>query len=70
MPVQMNGETFLSTRETSQRLGVSRETLTRYVNKGLLRRFKKGIMRDSYYRETDVEEFARQRSEMREDTDE
>lgn len=69
MPIQIDGETFLSTAEACRLIGVSRETLNRYVNNGLIRRYKQGIARTAYYKQTDVQELIRRRSEIREDTD-
>lgn len=70
MPTQIDGETFLSTREACQAIGVTRETLNRYVNTGLIRRYKQGLTRAAYYKQDDVQELIRRRSDIQEDTDE
>jgi predicted site-specific integrase-resolvase len=69
MPINIDGETYLNTAETCRAVGVSRETLNRYVQDGLIRRYKRGLSRTAYYKETDVQELARKRFEIREDTD-
>jgi excisionase family DNA binding protein len=68
MTIEINGETYLTTNEACQAVGVSRETLNRYVNNGLIRRYKQGIVRTAYYKRTDVDELIRRRSEIQEDT--
>ena len=67
MPVTIDGETYLTTAEACRAVGVSRETLNRYVQDGLIRRYKRGLARAAYYKETEIEELNRKRSEMRED---
>jgi len=69
MPIQINGETFLSTSEACTAIGVSRETLNRYVNGGLIQRYKRGLARSAYYKQADVQALIARRSEMREDSD-
>lgn len=63
MTIEMNGETFLTTQEACNQLGVSRETLNNYVKKGRISRFKKGIGRTAYYKKIDIDRL----SELRED---
>lgn len=67
MTISIDGETFLDTTETCSALGVSRETLNRYVKRGLLRRYKRGLSRTAYYKEAEVDNLARKRFEMREE---
>jgi excisionase family DNA binding protein len=67
MPITIDGETYLTTAEACKAIGVSRETLNRYVQDGLIRRYKRGLARTAYYKEIEVEELARRRSEMREE---
>lgn len=69
MPIQIEGETYLSTSEACRAIGVSRETLNRYVQDGRIRRYKRGLSRTAYYKETEVEGLARTRWELREDSD-
>jgi predicted site-specific integrase-resolvase len=66
MPIEMEGETYLSANETSKKIGVSRETLNRYVNQGLISRYKKGLTRNTYYKLSDVEDLIKKRSTMNE----
>ena len=66
----MNGETYLNTVEACTLIGVSRETLNRYVNDGLIRRYKQGIKRASFYKEIDVHALVNRLTEIREDSTE
>ncbi len=70
MTIQIAGETYLSTPEACRDIGVSRETLNRYVNSGLIRRYKQGLARTAYYKQADVHTLIERRSELREDSDE
>lgn len=63
MTIQIKGETYLSTSEACQHLGISRETLNNYVNSGRIRRYKQGIGRTTYYKLVDLDKLL----EMRED---
>lgn len=67
MTIEMGGEIYLSTTEACSAIGVSRETLNRYVNQGLITRYKRGLARTAYYKETDVDALIRRREEIRED---
>ncbi len=70
MTIEINGETYLSTVEACSAIGVSRETLNNYVNVGRIKRYKQGIKRMSFYKQSDVNNLVAQREEIREDTDE
>lgn len=64
MPITIRGETYLDTSETCQRLGISRATLVRYFNEGRVRKYRQGIARTVYYKETDVDRLAGFRSDV------
>jgi DNA-binding transcriptional MerR regulator len=66
MPIEIDGETFLTANEAAKAIGVSRETLNRYVTQGLISRFKRGLARATYYKQVDVETLIKKRSQMRE----
>ena len=66
MPVEIEGEIFLTADETTKAIGISRETLNRYVKQGLIPKFKKGLSRTTYFKKDDIDELIRQRSTMRE----
>ncbi len=70
MPVVIDGETYLNTSEACEHLGVSRETLNNYVNAGRLHRYKRGIGRTAYYKQSDLDRLLEMRREDHEDTDE
>jgi excisionase family DNA binding protein len=66
MPVEMDGEIFLTTAEACQAIGISRDTLNRYVQEGRIKRYKRGVMRNAYYKRSDVDRIIEWRSELRE----
>lgn len=71
MTLELGGETYLNTKEACELLGgITRQTLDRYVANGLIRRYKQGLARTAYYKQDDVIELGRKRSEIREDTNE
>ena len=54
MPTQFEGETYLTTSEACAHIGVSRETLNKFVHQKRLNRYKrKGIT--SYYKQTELD---------------
>jgi len=69
MPVEIDGGTYLSTSEACKYLGVSRETLNNYVKAGRLHRYKRGIGRAAYYKQSDLDRLLEMRRENDEDTD-
>lgn len=71
MTLELDGETYLNTKEACDLLGgITRQTLDRYVNNGLIRRYRQGLARTAYYKQEDVTELHRKRHEIREDTNE
>lgn len=50
---------FLTTEEASKRLNVSSRTLERYVKDGLLRKYRRRIGREVYYKRSEVEDLLR-----------
>jgi excisionase family DNA binding protein len=67
MPIEMDGEIYLSTAEACSAIGMSRDTLNRYVQEGRIKRYKRGVMRNAYYKRSDVEQISEWRSKLRED---
>jgi excisionase family DNA binding protein len=65
MTIQINGDTYLDTKEAMDYLGVSRPTLDALVDDGRLKRYKQGIRRLNYYKQADLNKLL----EMREDTE-
>jgi predicted site-specific integrase-resolvase len=65
MTIEVNGEVFLNTEEAMNHLGVTRATLDNLVKEGRLKRFKQGIRRANYFKQTDLDRLL----ELREDTD-
>lgn len=55
MPVQINGETYLTTSEAMGKLGVSRPTFDALVKSGRLTRYKQGIRQTHYYKLSDLD---------------
>ncbi len=71
MPVVIDGATYLNTSEACEYLGVSRETLNNYLNAGRLHRYKRGIGRTAYYKQSDLDRLLEMRREdHEEDADE
>lgn len=70
MTIEIDGETYLSTKEACRVIGVSRETLNRYVNDNLIKRYKRGLAGNAYYKQADAQELARKRQELHEDVEE
>jgi len=64
------GIVYLNTTEACGYLGISRETLNNYVNAGRLHRYKRGIGRAAYYRQSDLDRLLEMRREDYENTDE
>ena len=52
-------EDFLTTEEASKRLNVSSRTLERYVKDGLLRKYRRRIGREVYYKRSEIEDLLR-----------
>lgn len=65
MPQEFDGQVFLNTNETIARLGVSRVTLDRYVQEGLITKYKKGFSKRIFFLESDVEDLRQQREEYK-----
>ncbi|HBE28329.1 MAG TPA: DNA-binding protein [Ktedonobacter sp.] len=60
-------EDFMTSEETRKRLGVSPRTLERYVRDGLLKKYRRKIGREVFYKRSEVEDLLRIRPA--EDTD-
>ena len=63
MPLEIKGETYLSTGEAARYLGVSRPTVDHLVETGKLARYKQGIRRVAYYRQSDLDRLLELRRE-------
>lgn len=50
---------FLTSQEASNRLNVSSRTLERYVKDGLLRKYRRRIGREVFYKRSEVEDLLR-----------
>jgi excisionase family DNA binding protein len=55
MPVLIDGETYHSTEEACDYLGVSRDTLNRMAGDGRLRKYRQGFARTVYYRQSELD---------------
>lgn len=55
-------EDFLTSEEACKRLNVSSRTLQRYVKDGLLKKYRRRIGREVYYKRPEVEDLLRIRS--------
>jgi excisionase family DNA binding protein len=54
-----NDEDFMSSEEAGKRLGVSPRTLERYVKGGLLKKYRRKIGREVFYKRSEVEDLLR-----------
>jgi len=52
-------EDFMTSGEACKRLGVSPRTLERYVRDGLLKKYRRRIGREVFYKRTEVEDLLR-----------
>lgn len=52
-------EDFLTSEEACKRLNVSSRTLERYVRDGLLKKYRRRIGREVYYKRSEVEDLLR-----------
>jgi excisionase family DNA binding protein len=55
MPTIINGESYLTSLEATERLQVSRQTLENLVKDGTLKKYRQGIRRTIYFKESEVE---------------
>ena len=54
-----DNEDFLTSEEASKRLDVSSRTLERYVKDGLLKKYRRRIGREVFYKRSEVEDLLR-----------
>ncbi|HLQ28016.1 MAG TPA: helix-turn-helix domain-containing protein [Ktedonobacteraceae bacterium] len=52
-------EDFMTSEEASKRLGVSPRTLERYVRGGLLKKYRRRIGREVFYKRSEIEDLLR-----------
>lgn len=52
-------EDFLTSEEAAKRLSVSSRTIERYVKDGLLKKYRRRIGREVYYKRSEVEDLLR-----------
>ena len=55
MPIQKDGETFYTTEEACDYLGVSRDTLNRMTKDGRLHKYQQGFARTVYYSQSELD---------------
>lgn len=54
MPVERSGETYLTAAEVAQYMGISRDTFYRVV-RSRLQAYQVGILKRTYYKQSDVD---------------
>lgn len=59
----MQDDEYMTLEEASERLGVSPRTLERYVKEGLLKKYRRKIRREVFYKRSEVEDLLRIRPE-------
>ncbi|GHO64992.1 hypothetical protein KSC_038840 [Ktedonobacter sp. SOSP1-52] len=52
-------EDFLTSEEARKRLNVSSRTLERYVRDGLLKKYRRRVGREVYYKQAEIEDLLR-----------
>jgi excisionase family DNA binding protein len=55
MPIEMNGETYYSTEEACNYLGITRDTINRMTKDGRLNKYRQGFARTVYYRKSELD---------------
>lgn len=70
MTIKIDGEIYLTTVETIEKMRITRVTLDRLVDDGRLKRYKQGIRRTHYYKEVDVNALLEMREDSSSDSDE
>lgn len=55
MPETENGEVYLTVEEATQHIGVSRDTLERYAKAGELIKYRRGVTRRIYYKQSELD---------------
>lgn len=55
MPIIEDGEVYLSVKEAHERLGISRQALNGYVQRGKLQKYPRTLARRVFFKETDIE---------------
>jgi len=56
---KQDDEDFMTSQEARMRLNVSSRTLERYVRGGLLRKYRRKIGREVFYRRSEIEDLLR-----------
>lgn len=64
MPVEIQGETYLTSKEVTALLNIRRETLSRYVRNGKLQSYKRGYEKIAYFKEVDIAKIQRERDSI------
>lgn len=54
MPIQVGGENYLNTKETTDMLGISRAKLNVLVREGKLKQYQQAVRDVPIYREADI----------------
>jgi excisionase family DNA binding protein len=57
MPMVVNNEVYLDTEEAYKHLGVSRQTLNKYVRQRKLTQYKPGVGQTVYYKQSELDLF-------------
>lgn len=63
MTQREENERYLTTKEAYEFLGVTRRTLERYAEQGRVTRYKRGITRNVYYKQSELERLLEYRPE-------
>ena len=61
MPIEIDGEIYLTPVEAMHRIGVSRPTFDRIVKEGRITRYKQGVRQNVYYKQSEVDDLLKMR---------
>ena len=59
MPITEDGETYLTVKEAYERLGISRQALNGYVQRGVLNKYQRTLARRVFFKEVEVDALMR-----------
>jgi predicted site-specific integrase-resolvase len=70
LPIIEDGEIYLSVKETHERLGISRQALNGYVQRGLLKKYSRALARRVFFKQSEIDALMRIRQPEEENSSE
>ena len=59
MPITEDNETYLSIKEACEQLGISRQALNGYAQRGLLKKYPRDLGRRVFFKQTEIDALKR-----------